>query len=302
MGKRRKDMKELFKIGDIVQDGDGAGIVVAGATSPTTGDTFYIFMESDGHLNGQYHNALVAGKHLDQPVTVYDLEGRKLLANLNLKRAADPATNLPTDAEMRNDALNHLDHLAGLVLTNGHKGSPVVKAFRVYHEQANTEKGPTFGAICAACHWWEKLESDERRRILNGWRPEKEILSARAVKAETIGETAHESANRVLSFYFGPTEMHAVAQKVLTHGFVNPVEIAIVEGTTQAEAIECLELALAAVRAQWGKMIDLEYQNYLKMPRLKAAPPRASKKATTGPRHSLKLGGTESSKAKAVAA
>ena len=307
MGKR-KDLAERFRIGDFVEDGDSSGLVVAGVTVPTTGETYYIFVGADGHLNGQYHNGLISGTHLDQPVEVHDLAGGRLLTTLQAKPAPDTTAREKAAAQDRRDVLNYLERLAQRIRVNGRKGSSIVKAFRAFDIEYQGQPETKWSVVQLALGAWRQLDLEEQRRILNGWRPNAVIPAVAKAFDRTIARPAQETADRVLTLEFTERNAIATAETLLTHGLMNDVTITIREGTTRQEAIASLRTALAAMETRWNDMIDLADREFLGIAgkaKDQAAPKAvgASKKPrTTKSSDSLKLGGQENQQTKAVAA
>ena len=317
MGSRNNGPKQIFRVGDMVDEGENSGLVVAAATSEFSGETAYIFVSGDGHLNLQYHHSLKGGVAVGDGRTVRDSAGRDLLAGLRSACRAETTIGDDQSAGEADDMLNYAEFLADFVRSNGRPGLTVVKAFAALDAQFSREAGPTRETVRAAFDAWRDVEPEEQQRILNGWRGPAETPCVGKVIADTLRTAKGETAGRALTFNFGRSQIYAAPEIVLTHGIIDTVTLTIREGTTREETIAALQSALAAVRSQWEKLIDLEDRKSMTLPSVAAAPIAAGesregkargvvqtspiKKQRTSSPNSRKLGGPERRKTKAAA-
>lgn len=303
MSSRKKSLGEPFSKGDIVSDGDTSGVVVAVATAEATGTTGYLFVDGTGQVQMQTHYGLSGGVRMGRGPAIRDDEGRDLLAGLYGQRSPAAPSEAGPVLDANHDAVNYLDHLAGSVRANGRRGSAVVKAFGAIDASFKREDGPTLGELQRASQAWRELSEEEQRHILNGWRPVAEMPSVRNVLTEALRTAGGETAGRVLTFNFNERETFASPETVFTHGILDAVTVMIRAGATREEAIADLRTALAAVRSQWEKLIDLDDGKSLTVPRVEEVPDaaRAEKKPRTASPDSRKPGRRESRKSKAAA-
>jgi hypothetical protein len=302
MSSGQKVVEALFNVGDIIDEGDDGGVIVAGAVVPETGQAGYLFLGHNG-LNFQYHNAVKSGIRLSRRGAVLDLEGRDFLAGPQTVRSPKAVMEAGPMADERNEMLGYLEHLMDLVGVNGRPGTAVARAFAALHDSFNREDGPTWGEVHAAMQTWQGLDASEKCRVLNGWRPDAKVASVREVIEKTLREATGESAARVLTLNFHRRGVFVGPEVALTHGLTDHVTVTIREGTSREEAIAELRAALAAVRSQWEKMIDLEDGKFLTVPRVEEVPAaaRAEKQPRSLSADSRKPGRRESRKSKAAA-
>lgn len=133
---------------------------------------------------------------------------------------------------------------------------------------------PKLKAMRLLRQWFHTLPEAERRRILNGWRPDpsprnpKERIDYLTKAAPTVYRVMEiHSTNR---FRSEPTRMVSV-NEMIDEG-CQPVNVVIREGTTKEVVLAELESALDLVRERWEWMIDMKGCDFVKPLEVRPSP------------------------------
>lgn len=130
--------------------------------------------------------------------------------------------------------------------------SAVALAFAALDVQADDWE-PSRELLVAAHKAFLALPGETRRRVFNGWEysptwPTPETLLA-WVKQYGDRVFAYRKLTTIGNRAFGSRVFEA------DQVFPDPVRVLVVEGTSQADAIRCLEAALRMVRTQWSEVV-----------------------------------------------
>jgi len=159
------------------------------------------------------------------------------------------------------DLADFLEELAPFIESRGTNGSELMKAFEVLRSSWKSDDGYQRGAVNAAYMAWLGTPDQQKRFILNGWRPVPVPVLRERIQEQIDGVNGVSSVATFVTSDDGV--MFVYPDLVFNGGMIGATQLHFTRGTTREEAIAFLELALATVNAKWDDVIAMDSDDQL---------------------------------------